>query len=235
MATPRHLERAPIVEALIDFRVALPPTFRAEAFGVAKERLGGSYPLVQENRAFTSHDEGGRLRGYFFRSADERNVVQFRIDGFTLNRLAPYTDWRLFRHEALSLWQLFLEIAAPSRVDRLAVRYINRMELPASGNLAEFLEVRPPQFPGAPKYLSTFLLKESCHDPENGQVANIVESLEYLPDMSRAVLTMDIDAYTGPNLDVRPEVLGGILDQLREMKNQIFFGTITENTARIYE
>ncbi len=43
----------------------------------------------------------------FSKTPDRLNVAQFRRDGFTFNRLRPYTKWEEIRPEALRLWQLY--------------------------------------------------------------------------------------------------------------------------------
>jgi len=43
------------------------------------------------------------LRGFFFKDSQEKTIAQFRVDGFTLNRLQPYTSWEeLFSADLLN-------------------------------------------------------------------------------------------------------------------------------------
>jgi uncharacterized protein (TIGR04255 family) len=44
------------------------------------------------------------------------DVAQFRRDGFTVNRLAPYTGWQRLKALATELLPLFLEHARPERM-----------------------------------------------------------------------------------------------------------------------
>ena len=246
MAEIRHLARAPIVEAIIDFRVNLGPDFRADSFLALKDRLRERYPVVEERRFFQASFEfkGGEatppetklegLQGYNFKSEDGLNIGQFRVDGFTYNRLAPYTSLDDIRPKALGLWEVFVEVAKPERLDRLALRYINRIEVPPSGNLSESLQVMPTYFPGAPKYLATFLTRVSSHDPETGFFANVGEALESRVDSAAATVILDIDVYRLTGLALESERLIPILEGLRRIKNEIFFGSITEATAERY-
>src|SRR5438552_19016624 len=116
MAGIRHLSRAPITEALFDFRVTLGQEFQTELFLTIRDRFRDTYPMLDEIRAFEARFEfkGGEavpgqanvsgLQGYLFKSADGKNVAQFRRDGFTLNRLPEYTSWEELCPEALRLW-----------------------------------------------------------------------------------------------------------------------------------
>jgi uncharacterized protein (TIGR04255 family) len=245
MAAIRHLARAPITEAIADFRVTLPGGFKAESFASLRDALHDKYPVVNERRLVEARfgmKEGKTLppaaeikglQGYFFQSEDGRNIGQFRVDGFTYNRLAPYTSWEEIRPEALRLWDLYLGIATPERLDRLALRYINRFKIPSTVDLSRYLEVLPPYFPGAPQYLASSLVKVSSHDPGTGYLANVTEAIESGPE--NPVVILDIDAYTLSGLGLRSAELTPALARLHQIKNEIFFGSITEETARLYE
>lgn len=247
MARIRHLERAPITEAIVDFRVRLPADFKAELFAPLKERLRDTYPVAEEGRAFKARfqfQEGKPaatdaefmgLQAYLFKSADGHNIAQFRVDGFTYNRLAPYTRWNDVRPEALRLWELYVEVAHPLALDRLALRYINNLRLEPPGDLKRYLEVLPPQFPGMPRLLGTFLMRVSSLDPETGLAAHVTEALERAPDPATAVIILDIDVFTTTGLGLATERLLPALEALHDMKNEVFFGCITEATARLYE
>ena len=88
-----------------------------------------------------------------YRYKTETEIAQFRVDGFTFSKIAPYTTWGEVSSEALRLWKVYVEVAKPRQVSRVAVRYINRMRLPNVKDLGEYLEA-PPQV--------------ACTDPPNG-------------------------------------------------------------------
>src|SRR5579859_1241021 len=142
MPTHRHYPKAPITEALIDFRVVHEAGISLEKlkkFGVAiKDQypneatrdvvqgqitLIGPAPKTQSSRATV---------GYIFHSADRLQAVQARLDGFTFSRFAPYKDWDHLVMEARRLWNIFVGLLEPTSVSRMAVRYVNQINLPFS-------------------------------------------------------------------------------------------------------
>ena len=139
MAAIRHLSRAPISEALIDIRVALEQGFDGARLLAAREQVKDRYPLAVEQRGVVAsfnvfpaigmgpqvQDMG--LRGIHVKTADEKSVAQFRVDGFTFNRLKPYTSWEEILPEARDLWLVYCDIAKPKSVSRLGTRYINHI------------------------------------------------------------------------------------------------------------
>jgi uncharacterized protein (TIGR04255 family) len=247
MAAIRHLARAPITEAIVDFRVSLPGGFQPEVFTSLKDKLRDAYPVMDERRLVEARVRikvgetvpGGTTRhalhGYFFKSADGLNVAQFRVDGFTYNRLAPYTSWDAVRPEALRLWNEYLRLARPEKLDRLALRYINRLKVPAQGDVRRFINVVPPYFPGAPTFLTSFLTRVASHDPVTGHSAIVTEALESDLNPSHAIVMLDIDVYTESGLRLEIEGLTQVLEDFHRIKNDIFFKAITEDTARLYE
>ena len=52
-------------------------------------------------------------------------VAQFTRNGFVFSRLKPYEGWETFEAEAKRLWCIYRELAEPSEVQRLGVRFIN--------------------------------------------------------------------------------------------------------------
>src|SRR5436309_13324679 len=106
MIEPRHLPNAPVTEALIDLRVNKSDTESLEKSRERlKEKLGGRFPNIQERRGFETgfvfqmgrcaqhHMKDTGFDGYLFTSQDGLNAPQFRADGFTYNRLKPYTSY----------------------------------------------------------------------------------------------------------------------------------------------
>ncbi|HEY9229588.1 MAG TPA: TIGR04255 family protein [Gemmatimonadaceae bacterium] len=247
MAAIRPLSHPPITEAVVDFRVALPPSFAAHSLAQSADQLRDAFPVTEEMRRFetlidvrggkpaTTRPSEGQLVGYRFKSADGRDVAQFRVDGLTYNRLEPYTNWDTVRPKALHLWNLFVQVTGAARAERLALRYINRLSVPPEGDLTDFLEVYPPQFPGSPSFVSGFVTRISTHDPVTNFNANVAQTLELRVPAGRPSLLFDIDVYKAGGLGRTDQELGPVLDRLRAMKNDIFFGSITEVTARRYE
>ncbi|MCO6459644.1 MAG: TIGR04255 family protein [Pirellulaceae bacterium] len=70
--------------------------------------------------------------------------MQSRVNGFTFSRLAPYESWEPFRHEARRQWEVYRNRLNPQGVARIAVRCINRIDLPGdSVDLKEYFRTSP--------------------------------------------------------------------------------------------
>ena len=247
MARIRHLTRAPITEALIDFRVSAPKEFDATKFLALKKQLGDRYPNVQERRGaeaaiefgpgkFSTHTEDLGLHGYFFKSADGLNIAQFRVDGFTFNRLKPYTSWEQIFPEALSLWKLYTERVSPECVSRLALRYINHLNirLPIE-DFSQYLTSPPVVPPELPQEISSFLTRVVLHEPELSLAANVTQALEKGLDPNSVAVILDIDANKVGEFDPHGEEISQVLEALHVFKNRIFFSRLTARRHNIVE
>jgi len=248
MARRRHLKNAPIVEAIVDFRVKLPAKFKVQTFASIKEILGDSYPQMEERREFEAGikiqgkrvehivEEKG-LQGYFFKSSDGKNVAQFRKDGFTFSRLKPYTNWQDVSAEAKKLWRIYVDSTFPDIVvTRIAARYINQLDIPLPiKDLEKYLKA-PPAIPqNAPQELHQFLTRVTIRDPKFDIMAHIIQALERSSKRDCATVILDIDVFKQKESGFVELEIWQTFKQLRDLKNRIFFDSITEKTARLFE
>ena len=110
----RHYDKAPIKEAIIDIQIESPsltltnfekveispPVGYAERRTVMMGQLRGQL----EGGILTATAKQDQM-GYAFVGGEGKHVVQFRVNGFTFSRLAPYQTWEQFRSEAKTLWE----------------------------------------------------------------------------------------------------------------------------------
>jgi len=248
MPDPRHLRNAPITEAIIDFRVKARAGFRPEEFADLRTRLAERFPNVDERRGLQAtfeviqgqgqppvvQDLG--LHGYFFKTSDGKTVAQFRVDGFTFNRLHPYTSWEELFPQAMELWRLYSSISKPDVITRLAIRYINRIVLPPGAVAFEtYLRAAPVIPPELPQYISSFLTRVTIHDPETDIAAHVAQALEASPPGHQLAVILDIDAYKQSELSTDDPTIQQTCERLRSFKNLIFFNSLTDETLREFE
>lgn len=247
MSCHRHLRNAPIMEALLDIRVISRPGFRAEEFRQLREQMAAKYPSMEEQRGFQTEFgvKDGKpvpptqtelgLTGVFFWTQDRLNAAQFRTDGFTFNRLRPYTSWEMIFPEAMRMWGLYTAVARPERVIRVALRSINRMIIPMpTGELSDYLAAPPGLPPDLDLKLGGFLTAVTLEDPQGGTAANVTTALEP-PSGEGVPLILDIDAYKTVAMDPQDPEVQETFQALRVLKNDVFFGSLTENLTRAYE
>lgn len=245
MARPRkHLNNAPIVEAVIDIRISREPAISADIFAGLTPSIGQKYSAAQSIHSFEARFgiESGKITDPAQRRADfgwryqaGTEVAQFRVDGFTFSKLEPYTTWEDVFGEAFRLWEVYLSLARPAQLSRLAVRYINRMRVSGSRSINEFLEAPPALPPPIPPVMKDFLTRVHVADEPRSSAAVIVQALEPQFDPNVMSLLLDIDAYYEQSVDPTDPELPALFEQLRKLKNEIFYASITEKSAEMYQ
>ena len=114
-------------------------------------------------------------------------MAQFRVDGFTFSKMVPYTSWEEVFAEALRLWRVYVQVASPRQVARIAVRYINRMRVPGGTDPARVLEA-PPSVPvPIPQVIRDFLTRVYIEDALRSLSAVIIQALEQRVDSQGAL------------------------------------------------
>jgi uncharacterized protein (TIGR04255 family) len=243
------LPNAPITEALIDLRAELPANFDVAKLAALPGGVASNYPTrkVQRGRSvrfdlvpggsskFTDKDTG--TEGFHFVSRDGRQVVQMRKDGFTFNRLRPYAGWEPMRDEAHALWVEYTRLASPLRITRAAIRTINRIEIPLPiADLAEYLRTLPEIAPALPQGMSDFFMRLVIQDPTRRAVVIVTEAIEPIKE-SQAVapLVFDVDVFREAVFPVDGEEVWSVLEELRQLKDAVFFESMTEKAMGLFQ
>ncbi len=110
---------------------------------------------------------------------DQTICVQFRPDGFTPNNLKVYMGGDQLIDKALTLWEVLVERTKPEIVSRVALRYINQLELPLKdGDQFERYLTSALNVPeGAPQLVSQFLSRIVGHDQQRQVTAVAIQQL----------------------------------------------------------
>lgn len=248
MARQRHLTRSPITEAIVDVRASVPDDSDLSRLEAVKEAMKGELPLAETMRDLdwssrrdskspeSSGEAAARPRGFILRSEDGTRVAKIRPDGFALIRLAPYPGWKPVFADARKLLAVYFGAASATRVLRVAIRFVNRMLL---ANDARPLSARFAGLPavpkGSPRELVDYTQRMVTRDSRRGTVASVQQTIER-SELSRAeAMILDVEAYVERRSGLSIAEVERRLEELRRVKNRIFFSFISERTAREYE
>jgi uncharacterized protein (TIGR04255 family) len=238
------LPNAPIVEALIDVRVEPRPGASVDGLSPMRQRLGADYGDPQPRYQIVHQVPFGHgapppepptriLDGQTFWSLDRRRVVQVQATGFSLSILRPYKDWDELRSEARARWNDYVDVMDPKRVNRISTRFINRLELPLPiAEIKDWLLTYPELGPDIPQFLGPFLVRVTV--PLKRGTGIITQASEVSTSPGTLPLVLDIDVFRAAEFTPASETLWSALDELRDEKNTLFFGSITDRTGDLY-
>jgi uncharacterized protein (TIGR04255 family) len=244
------LAHAPIIEAVVDINCDLPPALDLAAIqDRAKQAFSGWYPrarrqMTQRHEFSAAATEAGGVAvrhlvsGLQFLSADERQIVQIRPEGYSFNRLAPYGSLDEYLPGIEWSWGRFREITRPVQIRGIGLRYINRMLLPMDGgqiDLPAYLNVTPLVPDRETLEFVGFLNQSSAVETETGNRVNITLATQPAED-ERLPIIFDIEV---SNPGVRsPEEWQGIreaIESLRRLKNRVFERTLTQRCLNLFQ
>lgn len=245
-----HLPKAPIVEAVIDIRARAEVALEESTVSQQLKPKLPDYPKIVSQKELrqefklepgktpeaTTQDVG--WKGLRSQSADERHIAQFNRDGFVFSRLRPYESWEQLNGEAMRLWQLYIELARPTEVHRIGLRYINRITLPPQDLRFEDYVQPSPEPPRALDLpFHSFFHQDTLAVPGHSYAINVVQTIQ-LPNDPRTegiALILDIDVFTLQPFELRREMLDQRLAEMRWLKNKVFFGSLTEKALHSFK
>ena len=244
-----HLTNAPITEALVDINANFSPNIDLELlekmtnetetkteYPDKKTRFSwsGSFKIDPKKMPRLQETKGGP-DGYILTSKDKLNMLQVRLNGFSFHRLKPYKNWNEFHGNAKRLWKKYAAITSPDIITRIAIRYVNRIEVPGDKlNLKDYLKTAPDVASDLPQDISSFLVRIVI--PFSKMSANAIISVtkdKYEEINNITPLIFDIDVYKERDIDPSSDEIWQHLRDLRNIKNEIFFKSITSKTMEI--
>ena len=238
-----QLKNPPLREALIDIRLseALPVEWVNKLNTLTFETFAGGQPIKESSVKFEVTADKPAMAavtsdlvvGRRYDAADGAQVIQVRRNGMTLSILKNYTNWDVLRTVAQACWRSFQEISGPVRVTRLAVRYLNAIEIPLGADYDQYITAGPRIPSDLPQIVNNFIQRVEIPFEAERAVAIVTQSLA-VPAGSYGPTILDIDAFTECSLTGESHEIWTKLGQLRLVANRIFFSSVTETVLKSY-
>jgi len=242
------LPKAPIVEAVIQVH-ARPevPWEETAILAQLKSKVSGFENSISRNaknhiitlgpaQSPQSREQDLGWQGLLCQSKD--CSVQFNRDGFVYSRLHPYKGWGNFLDEAMKHWKFYLETARPTEMQRIGLRFINRISLqPKEGDFEKYIQPYPEPPFNLDLPFSSFFHHDTLVVPGHPYAINIIRTVQPAqnPQFEGIGLIVDIDAYTTQALEIKEGILENRLAELRWLKNKAFFGSITPASLKLFQ
>mgnify|MGYP003386185157 CR=1 FL=1 len=254
----------PITECLFDIRVSLPAKINEADLRELAKSIALDYPDMQPQRMFEgqfridSNDGSSNasaidlgVNGYISWSKEKNQAVQFRLDGFTYNRLEPYTGWDSCFVEAFKFWQVYQRKIIPTSIASLAVRYINTIKIPFKQfvlsdyltgmdervNTLQEVAAQEPEvkqiFEGA--FMEAFLYQDTVRLPSKN--IKVVKTRTIGPNSSKSEtpIILDIETIKSLGNPLEDGQIKDIFNELHDIKNVVFEQCITDKTRGLFQ
>lgn len=259
MSERRHYPNAPIIEATISVGIVPPEGAGATEIATIGELLADRYPkssveYVSSGESRVSEVGGWQIDngkneqvGFSFSSGDGQRRVRARLDGFDYSISEPYDCWETFRDEARRLWDVYREATGAAWAVRVAVRYVNKINIPSKLNnhgeqvadLDDYLKISPDipeEWPNGGLLRNYFMqLQMWQRDLECMLIVNEAPDVPPQPGMVSIRLDFDLfkERYAEPWDASDDSEIWAYLEKLHKRKNEVFEASITDETREL--
>ncbi len=243
MADYTRLSRPPLREAILDIQTTdtLPPSFAKTLEGqiipgyvrvgpVRQSQFSFQIGPTLDPQASVMADE---ILGFRYDSPDKSRVFQLKRNGMTHSIVRGYSDWDQLKTSAKTMWDRYIASAGQVHIQRLALRYINVIDLPLGADFDEYLTSGPKIPPELPQLVASFFHRIVIPFPEMRLEAIVTQATEPQPPTHWS-LVLDIDVYGQDQLAGNDEEMWARFDAIRDIKNLIFFSFVTEKALTPY-
>ena len=172
----------------------------------------------------------------FFISEDGKSLIQVGSHLLAVSCLKPYPTWTGFKPKIEEAFVALDDIIKIKGLQRIGLRYINRIEVPSKSlHLEEYFEFRPFLGPGLPKTFSNFVLGCQFQFFE-GRDTSKVQLGGAVPERpENAGFLLDLDYSTSQPQTVAPQqVMEWVANAHNELEG-IFEGCITDRLRVIFQ
>jgi len=153
-------------------------------------------------------------------------VCQFLKNGVAFSRLAPYVGWDNFSSEANKFWAKYVELANPSNVSQLSVRYISQIPVQTLDQVGEFIEQVCVPLGDLGLSAGHFFHQDTILLNNHPYKINLIRAVQPATG-SLNTLIVDISVATTTVLEDLEQV-DDKLNELRFIKNEVFFTLMKE-------
>jgi uncharacterized protein (TIGR04255 family) len=239
----RKYANPPIVEAVCEFRLTPETRWDLTVPGLLYEKLKESFPqkeqrIIQEvELAQGSEGLQQQIRTserIMFFTSDRKMLVQVGTRLLVVNALKPYPHWEGFKPRIEMAWKSLQATIEVHGLERIGLRYINHIELPAQGvKLSEYFEFYPFVGQRLPQQVVSFIAGVEFSYAD-GRDHCRVQLTPILGSVGKHLLMLDLDYFVARPRSVE---VAKVIDWIEEAHNrveEIFEGCITEKLREMF-
>jgi len=240
-------KQPPITEAVIELRFATP--IDADDIAKVSTDLKSLYPIQQPitdvrvqlnlpsapqaaTTAHTIETPGNRLS-----TGVQEQIVLVWPQTFAFSQLAPYPGWHAFFERFCRDWDVWKRTLGYRSITRIGVRYINRIDVPATAPIVEheeYLNVYP-KVPALFPTLMAYNLVAKIPLPDIGCVLTLNSSSVPSPLLEHAAYIVDLDIAKEGDLPQNDDAIYALLNQIRDKKNEVFEACIKPRARELFK
>jgi len=238
----KRYESPPIIEAICEFKftreenTSWGSAFLDRLYG----QLGGQEGEFSSKESIKNFEvevaagpEGVTQRieereGERFSTPDGKLFVRVSPHVLAIHHLAPYTSWGRFLPKIQRGYQAYCEVASPMALERIGLRYINRVTLQRPARLEQFFEIRPHVGKDLPQDFFSFIVGVQI-GYDNGRDIMKLQLANAPAEADTLVVILDLDYFLAAPAEIGIEEAVDWVDQIaHDRVEEVFEASITQ-------
>jgi uncharacterized protein (TIGR04255 family) len=243
---PRSYRNPPVIEAVCEFRFLETQRWDWTIPGLVYEKISNSFPkkrqqtVIELSMPYLRPIEGsppGDVARMQFLNDEETRLVQVWPNTLAINRLKPYGSWNTYKEEILSQLKVYQQVSGQDGLTRIGLRYINRIELPASepqgADLGAYLVSIPKVSTSIPQAYRSFLMQLDI-PYEDDPPTNLRLILGTVPPQvaDSVAVMLDLDMVTEPEHVPSLDSVSDWLEKAHGRLEEAFDSSLTDRTHK---
>ena len=174
-----------------------------------------------------------KIETFIYFSKEQRIKLEISKNSITYVSEDKYTGWEDFKKDVMRYMNILERPFGKSEIQRTSIRFINRFKFDEFDNPSDYVNTFISSSYEKQRYpLRQYGFRLLMDVPDSDTRAVVNHNVERAED-GKILYTFDIDVLNSQKLLYVPESIDSNLDTLREIKNNIFFNTLTEKTLDI--
>lgn len=241
------LSKPPVVVALVQLKFKI-PNFKVNSVLEYDKLLKNHLPLRHNNiqvgidfgkttfplgESKVSGVSNAEVGSYLYISTNQKTKFEISSEAITYIDENPYKGWGQFKSDALQLLKIISPLFTSAEMLRISIRFVNRFTFPEFNNPKQYFNTLITSSDGGSSYpLHQYGFRLMMDVPETDIYTIVNHNVENVPQ-NKYIYTFDIDVLDKQKLLFDIDTIGESLENLRNIKNKIFFETITEKTKQL--
>jgi len=242
----RKYANPPVEEAICEFRLTPETRWDLTVPGLLYERLKQTFPqkeqrMIQEVELAPGpqglQQQSRTSERLWFFSDDRKMLAQVGPRLVAVNALKPYPGWAGFKPGIEIVWKSLQEAIQVEGLERIGLRYINRVELDGPNvQLNEYLDFYPFLGQRLPqRFVSFFAGVEFSYSDDRDRCRLQLAPIPIPGKEGKAVFMLDLDYFLIRPRGVAVEDALAWVEDAHSRVEEVFEGCITDTLRNVFE
>ncbi|MDI6803315.1 MAG: TIGR04255 family protein [Bacteroidota bacterium] len=235
----------PVIEIVCEIRFKVKNPNDISVPGRFYEKIKDEYPNKEElheyeaKLEFSKEDIQQKVRtkllGMQYKTNSGEKLIRVAPNMVSAHHIPPYSNWEKFIPTAKKAFDIFREIVQPDGIERIGLRYIDRVEVPKiSFDLSEYFKIYPHIPKVEDRNITQFFmrLEMSFFNGRDVLILSIHKSQEKLAD--KTVIILDWDYVLAKPEEVSMDNVLNWIEEAHDKVIEIFEESITDSCRQLF-